>query len=475
MTDRFVGKSLSAFLLAAVAMLGMVSAAWAQDAPAAAKDDPPPPDDLEKLKNPAPWLSLNGDLRFREIVSPNMLLDKEDRHYQSYRARLGASIKCIDDLSFNFQIVYEPIHYCQPDREMYVDHAGLLDHWVLNEAVIDTFNVQWKNIGKLPVTVTVGRQPLIFGNGWLILDGTPYDQARTIFFDAVRTTIDLQKQMQTTIDVVYVNQYSTPDKWLPAFGHPDYPNAEQDERGVIVYVTNNSVKDLQIDTYFIYKHDDRVLSMADGVAPWQQGTDADIYAVGNRFAGRCGENWTYLAEYAYEWGNKNARDISALGFNTQVAYHLKDKWNSNVRMSYEYLSGDKPSTHGVDEQFDPLWGRWARWSELYANAIALEHRPGEMANMHRFGPGFTCNPGPNVQLDLDYHVLFAATNNTRVLPYFTREGHFRGQALVANLRYQMTKHIAHQVRAELFFPGDYYADSNNEVGGYFRYELEFSW
>jgi hypothetical protein len=39
----------------------------------------------------------------------------------------------------------------------------------------------------------------------------------------------------------------------------------------------------------------------------------------------------------------------------------------------------------------------------------------------------------------------------------------------------MTKHIAHQVRAELFFPGDYYADSNNEVGGYFRYELEFSW
>jgi len=278
--------------------------------------------------------------------------------------------------------------------------------------------------------------------------------------------------------VVYINQRSSPDDHLPVFGQPEFPNTEQDEQGVIVYASNTSMKDTVFDSYFIYKHDEGVLTTADGVAPWQQGANGDIYAVGNRLAGRPAPNWSYLAEYAYEWGNKNGQDINAFGFNSQVAYHLLDKWKSNVRLSYEFLSGDKASTKGVNEQFDPLWGRWARWSEQYANAIALEHRPGEMANMHRFGPGFTCSPWANTQLDVDYHVLFTDTHIPAGQPnssYFTREGDFRGQALVANFRYQMTKHIAHSLRAEVFFPGNFYADSNNEVAGYFRYELEFSW
>ncbi|MEI7835548.1 MAG: alginate export family protein [Planctomycetota bacterium] len=461
-------------------LLVVVVAAWALPAaaqPAGGPDPAIPPDDLEKCKDVAPWLSLNGDVRFRTIFAPNMFLDKEDRHWQSYRGRIGATVKPCEDLRFNMQLVYEPMHYFAPDRELYVDHAGIIDNWVQNEAVFDTFNIQWKNVLKLPLTVTVGRQALIFGNGWLVLDGTPYDQSRTIFFDAVRATIDF-KECKTALDVVYINQRSSPDAHLPAIGQPDFPNTEQDEQGVIVYASNTSMKDTVFDSYFIYKHDDRVLTTADGVAPWQEGTNADIYAVGNRLAGRAGTNWSYLAEYAYEWGNKNGQDINAFGFNSQVAYHLQDKWKSNVRMSYEFLSGDKPSTKGVNEQFDPLWGRWARWSELYSNAIALEHRPGEMANMHRFGPGLTCSPWVNTQLDLDYYMLFTDTNIPAGQPnssYFTREGDFRGQSLVANFRYQMTKHIAHSFRAEVFFPGNFYADSNNEVGGYFRYELEFSW
>ncbi|MCY2931958.1 MAG: alginate export family protein [Planctomycetota bacterium] len=465
--DRSAGRGASVLL---------VLAAWVLPAAGQPAGGPGPaaPDDLEKAKTVCPWLSLNGDLRFREIFAPNMFLDKEDRHWQSYRGRIGGAITPCEDLSFNFRLVYEPMHYFAPHRELFVKHAGIIDNWVQNEAVFDTFNIQWKNVLKLPVTVTVGRQALIFGNGWLVLDGTPYDQSRTIFFDAVRTTIDF-KECKTSLDVVYLNQRSSPDAHLPAIGQPDFPNTEQDEQGVIVYASNTSLKDTVFDTYFIYKHDDRVLSMADGVAPWQQGTNADIYAVGNRLAGRAGANWSYLAEYAYEWGNKNGQDINAFGFNSQLAYHLQDKWKSNVRMSYEFLSGDRPSTKGVNEQFDPLWGRWARWSELYSNAIAMEHRPGEMANMHRFGPGFTCNPSDSTQLDVDYHFLFTDTHSAAGLPYFSREGDFRGQALVANFRYQMTKHIAHSVRAEVFFPGNYYSDANNEVGAYFRYELEFSW
>ena len=176
-------------------LLVVVVAAWALPAAAQPAGGPDPaiaPDDLEKCKDVAPWLSLNGDVRFRTIFAPNMFLDKEDRHWQSYRGRIGATVKPCEDLRFNMQLVYEPMHYFAPDRELYVDHAGIIDNWVQNEAVFDTFNIQWKNVLKLPVTLTVGRQALIFGNGWLVLDGTPYDQSRTIFFDAVRTTVDFK-------------------------------------------------------------------------------------------------------------------------------------------------------------------------------------------------------------------------------------------------------------------------------------------
>ena len=82
--ERMAWRGLLAGFLAGLLSLAAATAARAQQAPAAG-----PPDELEKLKSPAPWLSMNGDLRFREIFAPNMFLNKEDRHWQSYRGRIG--------------------------------------------------------------------------------------------------------------------------------------------------------------------------------------------------------------------------------------------------------------------------------------------------------------------------------------------------------------------------------------------------
>ncbi len=43
-------------------------------------------------------------------------------------------------------------------------------------------------MGGMPLTATVGRQDIIEGVGWLVMDGTPLDGSRTVYFDAARFT-----------------------------------------------------------------------------------------------------------------------------------------------------------------------------------------------------------------------------------------------------------------------------------------------
>ncbi len=64
-----------------------------------------------------------------------------------------------------------------------------------------------KNPLDLPATVTVGRQDIFLGDGWLVGDGTPNDGSFTFFLDAARLTVDLKDQ-HTTIDAIGLIQYA---------------------------------------------------------------------------------------------------------------------------------------------------------------------------------------------------------------------------------------------------------------------------
>ena len=467
--------------LAAVVALSCVRMATAEDAATKPPSETGTVEDaIQASKNPVPWLSWGADVRLREIFTPNLLLDKEDRHFQRYRFRAWNKVTPIEDLDLNVRLVYEPRHFCQPWREAQTRDAYYIDEWTGNEAIFDQMNVKWSKALGLPLTVTVGRQDIILGNGWLVLDGTPLDGSRTIFFDAARATIDFM-DANTKVDLIFIDQHADSDWWIKPFCDKDFHNIEQDEKGAILYVTNTSLPKTEINAYFMYKHDEAVIGKEPGdisagnVAPWQAGTDADIYAFGARAAGALGENWKYRAEFAQEFGNKNATTVCAFGANTLLQYDLNDAWKNNLHMGYEFLSGDDPDTE-TNEQFDPLWARWPQFSELLAYTVALENRPGETTNLHRIGFGWACQPSGKCGLAADYHLLFADEKDSYPgRPYFNGDDCFRGQLLTGQLTYKFNPHISGHVRAELFCPGNFYSDLYNETAGFFRYELVFSW
>ena len=56
--------------------------------------------------------------------------------------------------------------------------------------------------------------------------------------------------------------------------------------------------------------------------------------------------------------------LRAFGAKGDLEYCFKDDLDNKLHVTYEYLSGDDPDTRRV-ESFNPLWGQWPQWSELY--------------------------------------------------------------------------------------------------------------
>ena len=125
--------------------------------------------------------------------------------------------------------------------------------------LFDALNLNFKRIGGSPLSLKVGRQDIIFGNGWLILDGTPLDGSRTIYFDAARATYAAE-HIGTTFDLIYLNNDADTDRFPQQLNDAIEDQIEQDEQGVILYARNKSlVKDWDLDGYFIYKDNDAQL------------------------------------------------------------------------------------------------------------------------------------------------------------------------------------------------------------------------
>jgi hypothetical protein len=435
-----------------------------KETPIAVSEKPVPAEQdwADKIKRPVSWFSWGFDQRWRhEYLNNVFTLDHtapfRERSYQRYRSRLWGTLSPIKELDLNVRVAWESRYWWEP-RDI-----PARDGFDESNLVFDSLNFKIKQPGGLPMTFTGGRQDIILGDGWLVLDGTPLDGSRTIFFDAARLTWDF-KDAKTTADVIYIQQYSDANRYLAPSSVVDR-TIEQDERGAIFWVTNKSLQDTEINGYFIYKHNDAVLA---------NGDDGDLYTPGARVVRKFGEHWLAKAEGALQFGNNRLRDVWAGGANTSLTYLFNDKWNNQATMGYEFLSGDDPGT-ATNEQFNPLWGRWPQFSELMAYHYATETRPGETTNLHRLWWGWQADPTKKLQVQARYHLLFSDDNTLeRVRPAAFGSGSFRGQLVTLLARYKFNKFLSGHLLGEYFQPGHFYSDNRDDGAVFARAELVFA-
>ena len=434
-----------------------------ESAPAAAAAEPLD-EFLEQSKQPFPWLAWGTDLRLREVyfnnaVIPSKRAANHERHFERYRWRIWSTVTPPDvsDVEFNWRIVYEPRPVHKPEP---------LQDWIMDDILFDRLNLKLKRAGGLPLTVTAGRQDLTdLGNRWLIFEGTPLDGSRTVYFDAFRFTYEAEP-IDTTFDVIWVDQDARGEHWFDALRDRDTRLAESDERALIAYARNRSLDKTQLDGYFIFKREE---------PDFADGNRSHLYTFGARAKGDLAKHWGYDLEFALQYGEKNAADVRAGGFQGELAYHLRDSHRNQFRIVYEYLSGDDPGTD-ENEAFDTLWGRFALWSELLFYTYIPETRAGDYTNLHRLMFGHTCHPTDKIELRTDYHLLFADENAAAANPaIYSTGGYFRGQLLALWLKYRFNKHVSGHLVTEFFFPGNFYENFANDPACFLRYQLEFTW
>jgi hypothetical protein len=490
-------------LAGGLTLLGGAVASHAQSAPISVPVPPlgpaAPPAPLSEterwinaLKNPSPWIAWGGDLRVRdEHINNAVSLTSESPIAESnvirFRARLWTTITPVTNLTANARLAAELREWTKPAfPRQYRNESGM--EW--RYGILDTANVKWANILDQPLTITAGRQDLMFGeagNGWLVFDGTPSDGSWTYFLDSARVAYDA-RELKTRFDAVYIDQNARADAWMPTLNaHQDnYQLTDQDEQGAILYASNRSIANTTLDGYFIYKHDEQYRSE---YVPDGSGDTGDIYTFGARISGLPGYHWSYSAEGAYQFGWKDdtyngiaglvSRDIRAYGGNARLSYLARNPVNDQFHLIFEYLSGDDPAT-ATDEMFDVLWGRWPRYSELYFSSYAAEtnRRNGQHNNLIRLGGGWNSAPARNLTLGAYYNALFALQDiptratDTPASPLFSRDGTFRGHYAQAVVVYAFSRHLKAQVWGEFVWQGDYYA--SRDLAAYLRAEVLFT-
>jgi hypothetical protein len=486
-------------VLAAVTALAQTQTA----APAASTAPPPSAFDqwVKEVKNPTDWITWGADLRLREEYLDNSIrlgnnIPLHELDYFRFRGRVWTTVTPVTNLAFNARLAAEPREWMTPatsypfsPKPYAPSTANSGMEW--RYGIVDTLNVKWDKIFDQPFSITAGRQDIMLGDPgdwWLVADGTPNDGSWTMYFDSMRMTYTA-KPVQTTFDAIYIYQSARPGDWIPTLGRSSgYYVTEQNEQGVVLYASNKSLKNVQVDGYFIYKHDDRVSF------PTSNGDNANIFTIGSKITGTPAEHWFYSVEGAYQFGQKqdatvqaayvNAntdwREIAAYAGKAKLTYLFKDPMNNQVSLVGEFLSGDDPNTKNKDEMFDILWGRYPRWSEAmpfyYANETS--GRMGQMNNLGRIGASWSITPVKDTTFTAMYNALLAPESiptrdmTTTTTEQFSRNGNFRGHYVQTVLKHQFSKHVSGYVMGEGIWQGDYY--TQHELMTFIRAEINLT-
>ncbi len=441
---------------------------------------------IDMFHNPAPWLEMGADARFREHAGYNWTgLSNRDKaadgssnhdwHFERYRLRWWTKVKLDKNNDFNTRMTWEFRTYDKPSSQKQSTD--------FDEIIIDNLNWTSRNVFGLPATLVFGRQDIKLGEGWLVADGTPVDGSRTFYFDAIRVTYDLREK--TKLDLIYINQHPNSDWLLKPINDRNKYVTHQQEQGAILYLTDKTFGDTQLEGYFMYKNDNPVDGPARNFTTsniTSRSKKAEIYTLGGAVSGPISSHWNYRVEGAVQTGtsaspnsavtsNSETEALRAFGQKSNLEYCFKDSMDNRLHLTYEYLSGDDPGTKRVTS-FSPLWGEWPQWSELYQPYVtSLEDQ--QVSNLHRVAFGHKIKPNSKWEILTDYHLLWADQNTYKGNAKFTDSGNFRGQLITCWAKYNFTKNIKGNLVGEYFMPGNYYASSNRDHALYFHFTIEY--
>jgi hypothetical protein len=393
-----------------------------------------------------------GDIRLRTIYFDNIPyannipgVGTEARgganSFQRYRTRVFGEYHPRDDLYFRGRLVNEFRTYQTPDNQSWS---------AMDETVFDNLFVDYKND---LFDVRVGRQDMIYGTGKLILDGTPKDGSRTIYFDAAKASY--KGIENTTVDVLGMYTYAQDKLAIHSQGRDivgmtggTYTGAEA---GGAVYVKNKSYEDLPWEAYYIAK------------TKGMEITDR-LNTVGTRLMPKTAEG---VVDGNLEIAYQSAPGVSEFMIDALASWHIEGMEEQKACLGAGW--------YHLSEDWNPLFARWPQYSELFVYSFDTTGA-GQWKNVSMPHIDFSISPCKSLKSDLLLGYMFAPTadglgggNNRGLL--FTWWNRFTIKEKMLSDRDKLTGHFLF----ELVQPGDYYNDEQQDnTATFLRLELSYA-
>ena len=420
------------------------------------------------------------------------------------RVRVDADLT--DNVSTTVRLINERVWGQETDTDTYNPTTFIATTTSSGSANvdIDLAYATMKEFLYSPLTLTVGRQELHFGNDMIVgarntngvalgsnLPLYEQDLSSRKSFDAVRATLNYDPLV---IDAI----------WSKVGEGSLAVNDDTDLYGINAHYALDKVTNLE--GYFFAK----VTQSGSGVwnAPWTAFVDpttnkvnkADqVYAVGGKFDSAAVKNLWLSLEAAFQFGtwnpsfdiNSNYNGIStclqrrAWALEAMAIYDLKDiariaKYAPSLTASYTYMSGDNAS-----EKASVNSSKWHGWDSMFINQIAGHLATSMFAatNSHIVGLSGKMEPVKDITFNLDYVYIWldkayaGIENNFDVVNmkgapmnfgsnYYlmTHNRHF-GQEIDAKLTYAYTEDVQFSLLGGLFLPGSAFAKNVNPAIG----------
>ncbi|MBQ7176566.1 MAG: alginate export family protein [Victivallales bacterium] len=406
-------------------------------------------------------LRLGGDIRARYegytsgVVAPNA--PKDHNHSTEYfriRTRVYGALDIAEDMTINLRLANR-FHYVTTSPARH-NNAGA--PWEFpDEVYIDAANVVFKNLLDGKLTITIGRQDLLLGNGLLFSEGTPYDQGRSVYADGITAVYEQETDKLTAF--MFYDRYKDHSVFINDRNR-DLRAGDIFTAGL--YYTHSFNDAAKFDVYYMFNDQD------DQHANDFVDNSLSLHTVGFRFFG----TYPSFMEHSLEMARQFGRDafgnhMSGTMLDGRLRFHLCDSSSLKPVLGVEFthLGGDDEGTSHVEGWMPlmtecPLWGEEliptmtrGMWTNLNMGSITMSVNVTEKCNL-----------------------LFYATD------YYAdeKDGRFAGNAcpgggrhigLLAGARasYKINEYLATEAYLSHFMPGDFY--DNGQDSNWFRLEI----
>ena len=409
-----------------------------------------------------PSLTWGAELRLRS-ESWNQLLDHrqdaEDARIQyRLRSRLWGAWRPSESLALRAGLVQENRHMVRPDAAI---HA--------REVVFETLALDWRFHPK--GRLSVGRQDVQRGEGFVLFDGTPLDGSRTSYSNAL---VAAWEAPFGTVELIGISN-PRKDQYLPRFGEARNPAevqqlGEWDLQATGLYVTSQPLGPVRLEGYGL-----QIAATGDGRAASHPFYRADRRAViaGARVQWEPAPRRTFTAEATAQRGEEDAvpglrvrRDLRAWGGYARFSQAFERAWKPILAVGVTALSGDDPSTP-AHEGWEPFLSRWPKWSEALVLSEIPEAAVATATNLALAEAEVRMKPRPWLELKAFWLGLRALEAPTPGGLY--GDGRRRGQIWGARANLDLGRGFRAHGLLERFEPGTFYG--HRDPGYYLRFEV----